>query len=68
MLNTINDENTDQDVGGVETQLHRKTRTTYHAGLENNVAMKHIPTVNQLNHANQWSEIMQGSNQGIGPT
>ena len=39
MLNTINVENTDQYVGGVETQLHRKTRTTYHAGLENNVAI-----------------------------
>ena len=58
MLNTINDESTDQDVGGVETQLHRKTRTTYHVGLENNVAMKHIPTVNQLSYVNQWSKIM----------
>ena len=58
MLNTINDESTDQDVGGVETQLHRKTRTTYHVGLENNVAMKHIPMVDQLSRVNQWSEIM----------
>ena len=58
ILNTINDENTDQDVGGVETQLDRKTRATYHAGLENNVAMKHIPMVNQLSHVNQCSEIM----------
>ena len=58
MLNTINDKNIDQDVGGVETQLDRKTRTTYHAGLENNIVMKHIPMVNQLSHVNQWSEIM----------
>ena len=53
MLNTINDDNTDQDVGGVGTPTAKENKDKpVTKELQNSIAMKHIPTVDQLGHVN----------------
>ena len=69
MLNTVNDDNTDQDTGGVETPTAKEDNSKpVMQELQNSIVMKHIPMIDQRSHVIQLSEIVFSSNQGIGPT